>query len=73
MSSYVQNTMRSSIKLTEFEYIGHTEQEIGVIIRTSVFCVDKTCFPSPVTNIVLFQRYTQKAVFRYFVKIYLIL
>ena len=28
-------------------WIAHIEQEIGVIIRTSVFCVDKTCFPRP--------------------------
>ena len=25
----------------------HTEQEIGTIIRTCVFCVDKTCAPRP--------------------------
>ena len=27
--------------------IAHTEQEIDVIIQTSVFCVDKTCFLRP--------------------------
>ena len=28
-------------------WIAHTEQEIGAIIQTSVFCVDKTCIPRP--------------------------
>ena len=28
-------------------WIAHTEQEIGVIIQTHVFCVDETCFPRP--------------------------
>ena len=26
-------------------WIAHNEQEISAIIRTSVFCVDKICFP----------------------------
>ena len=30
-------------------WTAHTEQEISAIIRTSVFCVDRTCFPDPVT------------------------
>ena len=36
---------RNSIKLTDLDR--HAEQEIGAIIQTSVFCVDKTCFPRP--------------------------
>ena len=28
-------------------WIAHRQQEIGVLIQTSVFCVDKTCFPRP--------------------------
>ena len=37
-------------------WVARTEQEISAIIQTSVFCVDKTCFPRPghtliVTNI----------------------
>ena len=28
-------------------WIAYTEQDRGAIIRTSVFCVDNTCFPSP--------------------------
>ena len=28
-------------------WIGYTQQEIGAIIQTSVFCVDKTCIPRP--------------------------
>ena len=31
-------------------WIAHTEQEIGAIIWTSVFYVDKTCFPRPGHN-----------------------
>ena len=33
-------------KMNRFS-IAHTEQEIDVIIQTSVFCVDKTCFLRP--------------------------
>ena len=41
----MQKSMSISIKLTD--WIAHTQQEIDAIIRTNVFCVDKTCFLRP--------------------------
>ena len=43
--------MRKSIKLTDFGYIAHTEQDIRAIIQTSVFCVDNIFFPGLVTDV----------------------
>ena len=40
----MQKSLRNSIKLTGFGYHIATELEIGAIISTSVFCVDKSCF-----------------------------
>ena len=42
MLSYMQKSMRN--KTNRF-WKAHTEQEISAIIQTSIFYVDKTCFP----------------------------
>ena len=46
MSSYNYEVINEEFKANRFG-IAHTEQEIGAIIQTSVFCVDKICFPRP--------------------------
>ena len=45
LSDYAE--IHEELNKTNRFLIAHTEQEIGTIIQTSVFYVDKTCFPRP--------------------------
>ena len=48
MPSYVSCIeLHEEFNTTNRFWIAHTEQEIGAIIQTSVFCIDKTCFLRP--------------------------
>ena len=46
MSSYMQKSIKKFNKANGV-WIAYIEQEKGAIIRTSVFCVDKSYFPRP--------------------------
>ena len=47
MSSSIYAEIYGEFNKTNRCWIAHIGQEIGAIIQTSVFCVDKTCFPRP--------------------------
>ena len=52
------------LKINRF-WIAQREQEICTIIRASIFCVDKTCFPRP-SHISIYQIYTMvKSILRF--------
>ena len=50
MSSFMQIKIHTQFNIANRFWIAYTEQEIGAIIYTSVFCVDKTHFPRPSHN-----------------------
>ena len=44
---YYYAEIHEKFNKTNIFWISHTEQKIDAIIRASIFCVDKTCFPRP--------------------------
>ena len=53
MSSYNYAEIHREFNKNNRFWLAHREQEIGALMRTSIFCVDKICFPKPIVHAIL--------------------